>query len=320
MQLLAQQQQHLDQERQLQAQVMQRKSLADEAESLLQSRLDEERWAAMAAQQNIAAEQAAIARSRELVESANRQTEESRRLIEEATEQRVAEEQRATLSEQAQLQAEQAACRAAQARADIAEQAGHYAAQQHEMEQMLLAQQQARLENERQLLAETEMLARSETLAGATSEDRKAAMQRARETAQNRALLEQEAAIVARQLAELEEGGNARLHEQTVHSRAEVMTRRLLMRLDQIGRIGTPWKVAGMIAAMIMIGLSLGIGTMQPAVVGHTARAGTARADKNVFGNRVGQDGQGRLKSGDVGRTANLALGDLKLTDHLGDQ
>jgi len=92
-----------------------------------------------------------------------------------------------------------------------------------------------------------------------------------------------------------------------------VMTRRLMLQLNKIRQIGTPWKVAGMIAAMILIGFSLQIDNVPPAVVGQPVRAGLARTDKNVFA------AKGGLKSGDVNQPANLALGNLKLSDHLGE-
>jgi hypothetical protein len=319
---LEQQQRYLDQELELQAQVAQRQALAAEALLVMQARVDEERQAVQAEQDKIAAEHAAMSRAKELIEAAKRQREESIQFVAEATEQRVTEEQRVIQAEQAQLQAEQAACKAARERVAISEQAEQLAVRQYEKEQMLLVQQQVRLENERQILLGTEIRLKSEIQASAALEEREEAIeQRTRETAQIKAMFAQEATLVAQQLAELERiDENIQLPAQIDQSRAGAITRRLMIRLGKIKQIGRMGKAIGIISAMAIIGFSLPefhvqkIDTVQSATVDQPVRAEMKQPEQNQISTVQGESKLERVNS-----PTNLAFGDLKITDHLGE-
>jgi hypothetical protein len=320
-QLLAQQQYHLDQEIELAAQIAQRQTLSAEAEMAMRARIEEERLAAQIEQDKIAAENIAMSRAKELIEATKQLREESIRFIEEATEQRIAEEQRIIQSGHAQLQAEQAALHAARESAVIAEQAEQIAVRQHQEGQKLLAQQQARLEAEQRVLDEIEARVKAEVKASAVAEEREIAVHYARDIAQIKAMFAQEATFVAQQLAELENPEeNARFQVQITQSRSEVMARRLMGYLGKVKQLGRMGKVVGMISVVALIGLSLHdfqsqeIDTVQSAAIEQPVRPEVKQDDKNVIG--VAQDG---LKFEMVDPPTYLVFSGLKLTDHLGN-
>ena len=176
----------------------------------------------------------------------------------------------------------------------------------------MLAQQQSRLDSERKLLAETELLAEAETRARAVLEERRITVQLAREYAHTNATLAEESILVTQQLASLEEAGNAQLHAQIEQSRAEMTTRHLMARLGKIGQIGIVGKTVVIFSAMILIGLSLKIDTVQPALAAQPVRAGLTHAGKTI-------SGAAKMTSGQAGEPAYLVHGGLKLTDHLTD-
>jgi hypothetical protein len=186
---------------------------------------------------------------------------------------------------------------------------------QNEIEQLLLAQQQARLDNEREILVETEMRVKSEMQACADSEERKVLMQRARASAQAKAELAQEEARIARQFAELEECGNARLDSQLTRSRTEMMIFRLMTGMSRVMQFGRLGKSAGVISAALLIGISLRFVAMQPeADAKLLSRAGMTNADRIVT-----EAAQRGLKPETLRPATNRGLENLKLSDHLGE-
>jgi hypothetical protein len=224
------------------------------------------------------------------------------------------EEQNAIDAESERAHREELATAAAQKRQEVAEQASLLAVQREQAEIQLLAQQQSRLDNERKLLAETELLAEAETQASATLEERRITVQLAREYAQANAMLSEESILVAQQLATLEETGNQRMHAQIDQSRAEIMTRRLMVRLGRIRQVGVLGKTVGILSVMFLVGLSLKIDTVQPALAAQPVRAGMTHAGETVLGTA-----RSGLKSGHAGSATYLVHGGLKLTDHLGE-
>jgi hypothetical protein len=188
------------------------------------------------------------------------------------------------------------------------------AEQREQIEIQLLAQQQSRLDSERKMLAETEWLLEVESQASATLEERRITVQLAREQAQANVMLAEESHLVAQQLATLEEVENARLNAQIEQSRAEMLTRNLMMRLSKIRKIGALGKTVSIFSAMLLIALSLKIDAVQPAVAAQPVRAGMTHAGKTV--SDVVRSG---LVSVQAVPDTYLMQGGLKLTDHLGE-
>jgi hypothetical protein len=139
-------------------------------------------------------------------------------------------------------------------------------------------------------------------------------VQIAREQALENAMLAEESTLVAQQLVTLGEVGNARFHAQIEQSRAEMTTRRLMVRLGNFRKIGGIGKSVGLFTVMIMIALSLKIDTVQPAVAAQPVRAEMTHAGKTMSG--VARSG---LKPDQSGRAGSLMHSGLKLSDHLGE-
>lgn len=224
------------------------------------------------------------------------------------------EEQKAIDAELELARREDLATAAAQKRHEVAGQASLLAEQREQIEIQLLAQQQSRLDSERKMLAETEWLLEVESQASATLEERRITVQLAREQAQANVMLAEESHLVAQQLATLEEVENARLNAQIEQSRAEMLTRNLMMRLSKIRKIGALGKTVSIFSAMLLIALSLKIDAVQPAVAAQPVRAGMTHAGKTV--SDVVRSG---LVSVQAVPDTYLMQGGLKLTDHLGE-
>ncbi|MBI3223264.1 MAG: hypothetical protein HYZ46_09450, partial [Nitrosomonadales bacterium] len=128
--------------------------------------------------------------------------------------------------------------------------------------------------------------------------------------------LEQEAAQLSRQRAELEQREIEPLRRQVEQSRADVSARQLLGRLRSNKRIGTVLKAAGLVSAMGFIGVALPLKNTPVDSVSSGMVAQRAAVSTAEYGvSPAAQLGVDNTASSGL----NQASGRLKMTDHLGE-
>ncbi|HXU94648.1 MAG TPA: hypothetical protein VFP33_13420, partial [Gallionella sp.] len=219
---------------------------------------------------------------------------------------------RALQIEQEHARIELVAQEAARQRAAITEQTVQVVARRIEEEQMLLAQQQVRLETEQRVLAEIEQRVSAEVLATAAAEEREIAEQHARETAQQQEMAAREATRAAEKLTELKQRESERLLEQAEQTRAESATYELMARLRNSGRIGKFAKAVGLVSVMAFVGLSL------PLLFGQDS---TVNAQPVTTANESAHAAPAETKAveakHDLAAETYVVLGDLKMSGQL---